>query len=93
MAIDPTGRFPQLPVPFIQQRPTSVAPASAANGASESSTIQNRGRPAQAELQADIPEDNPQRRQAGAQRQPQTGQSLAAFDPNAPRGSIIDIEV
>jgi hypothetical protein len=92
MAIDPTGRFPQLPVPLGQPRAAVGAVTPRANQATDASTVQNRGRPAKAELQADLISKD-QARQTGADRPRPTGQALATPGPNAPRGSILDILV
>jgi hypothetical protein len=91
MAIDPTGRFPQLPVPLQGQRP--VVPTPTNDGAADTARVQNRGRPAEAELLTSSPEDDRRRRQADPQTR-QTGFQIPENpNPNAPRGSIIDIEV
>lgn len=92
MAIDPTGRFPQLPVPLGQSRAQAGTVAPRAEQSPETSKVQNRGRPAQAELQADLITDQ-QPRQAGPGTRGSTGQVLATPDPNTPRGSILDIIV
>ena len=91
MAIDPAGRFPLLPVPLLQQRP--VGPTPTGGGSGDPARVQNRGRPAEAELLNEAPEEDARRRQANARRQQATGQLPASPNPNAPRGSIIDIEV
>lgn len=91
MAIDPTSPFSQLPVPLLQQRPNGPTPTG--DGAADPTRVQNRGRPAQAELLNETPEEDSRRRQANAQRQQQPGRVPTTLDPNAPRGSIIDIEV
>ena len=92
MAIDPTGRFPQLPIPLGQPRAAVGAVTPRTDQTADTSTVQNRGRPAQAELQADLISKD-QARQTGADRPQPTGQALATLDPNAPRGSILDILV
>jgi hypothetical protein len=89
MAIDLTGRFPT--VPLLLHRPTG--PTSTANGATEPASEQNRGRPAEAELISEAPEEEAGRRRANTQSQQVVGQVPATPNPNAPRGSIIDIEV
>jgi hypothetical protein len=91
MAIDPTGRFPQLPAPLLLQRPAGPTPTG--DGAADPARVQNRGRPAEAELLSEAPEEEAQRRRANTQGQQAAGQVPATPNPNAPRGSIIDIEV
>jgi len=92
MAIDPTGRFPQLPVPFGQ--PRTPATAQTPRDVTPDVTIENRGRPARAELQPDV-QNAPDQGQANPQQQQQRQgvPTLSNIDPNAPRGSIIDIIV
>jgi hypothetical protein len=89
MAIDLTGRFPT--VPLLLHRPTG--PTSTDDGSTDSARVQNRGRPAEAELISEAPEDEAGRRWANTQSQQVAGQVPATPNPNAPRGSIIDIEV
>ena len=91
MAIDPTGRFPQLPVPLIQQRPPGPTPTN--DGAADPTRVQNRGRPAEAELLGETAGDDARRRQANAPGTQAVGRIPEIPNPNAPRGSIIDIEV
>lgn len=91
MAIDPTGRFPQLPVPLIQQRPAGPTPTN--DGASDPARVQNRGQPAEAELLGETDRDDARRRSANTARPQGVGQIPDTPNPNAPRGSIIDIEV
>ncbi len=91
MAIDPTGRFPQLPVPLQGQR--TVVPAPNNDGAADPTRVQNRGRPAEAELLNTSAEDDARRRQAGGQTRQSDLRIPENPNPNAPRGSIIDIEV
>jgi hypothetical protein len=91
MAIDPAGRLPQLPVPLLQQRP--VGPVPTGDGAADTTRVQNRGRPAEAELLGETTDEDSRRRQANAQREQASNQIPANPNPNAPRGSIIDIEV
>jgi hypothetical protein len=91
MAIDPAGRFPLLPAPLNQQRP--VGPTSTGAGAADPSRVENRGRPAQAELLNETPEEDSRRRQTNTPNRQASGQIPASPNPNAPRGSIIDIEV
>jgi hypothetical protein len=91
MAIDPTGRFPLLPVPLNQQRPVGPTPTN--DGAVDPTRVQNRGRPAEAELLSETPQDDARRRAGNAERPQAAGQIPENPNPNAPRGSIIDIEV
>jgi len=91
MAIDPTGRFPLLPVPLIQQRPTGPTPTN--DGVADPTRVQHRGQPAEAELLSETPQDDSRRRSANTARPQTTGQIPENPNPNAPRGSIIDIEV
>ncbi|MBL6600434.1 MAG: hypothetical protein ISP41_16230 [Alphaproteobacteria bacterium] len=91
MAIDPTGRFPQLPVPLIQQRPAGPTPTN--DGAADPTRVQNRGQPAEAELLSETSGDQTRRRQANAPGAQAATRIPENPNPNAPRGSIIDIEV
>ena len=89
MAIDLTGRFPT--VPLLLHRPTG--PTSPDDGATDPARVQNRGRPAEAELISEASEEGAGRWRANTQSQQVAGQVPATPNPNAPRGSIIDIEV
>jgi hypothetical protein len=85
MAINPAGRFPSLPVPIGQGR----LPAQTGGGIEETGIRRPAGTDAQAELLAETIDDRP----GGHAPRPGQITPLDRLDPNAPRGTIIDILV
>lgn len=87
MAIGPTGAFPLPPAP--QGQGGSVAPSRLARGLQEAFGFRGRdssprtGEPAVAE-----PLDDVDRRQFNLE---QAAEQIRRLNPNAPRGSIVDI--
>lgn len=87
MAIGPAGASPLIPVP--QGQAGAVAPSRLARGLQEAFGFRNRdanprpGEPATAE-----PLDDLDRRQFNLE---QAAEQIRQLNPNAPRGSILDI--
>lgn len=87
MAIGPTGASPLFPVP--QGQGGSVAPSRLARGLQEAFGFRSRdASPRAGEAAVAEPIDDADRRQFNLE---QAAEQIRLLNPNAPRGSIVDI--